>query len=98
MACVAPWMSLQALPFLSQCSHWYENVIGWSPTQEPLPAVSVVPTVAAPAIVGGELLAGTPVPFVISAVGAEFATAESAPLCAVTSKRIVAPKSADVSV
>ena len=65
----------------------------------PLPAVSVVPTVAAPAIVGGELLAGTPVPFVISAVGVRVRDGfASAPFVAVTSKRIVAPKSAEVSV
>ena len=60
--------------------------------------MSVVPTVAAPAIVGGEVLAGSPLVFVIGAVGAEFATADPSVFFAVTSNRIVAPRSADVRV
>src|SRR5437868_15180656 len=51
-------MAWQAEPSAPQICHWYWNVIGLEPLQVPGFAVAVVPTVAAPLIVGGELFDG----------------------------------------
>ena len=73
-------------------------MIGWSPTHEPVVDASVVPTVAAPVIVGGELLAGMPLAVVIAAVGLDVAVPSPELFAAVTANRIVAPRTAVVSV
>src|SRR5437763_10107905 len=55
---VAPAIAWQPAPLASQICHWYWKVIGVDPFQVPGLAVAVLPTVAAPLIVGGELFDG----------------------------------------
>jgi fructose-specific component phosphotransferase system IIB-like protein len=55
---VAPTMSAHEAPAVSHRRHWYVNVIGASPAQEPDVAVNVFPTAAEPAIVGSDVFLG----------------------------------------
>ena len=56
-----------------------------------------MPTVAVPEIVGGALLAGLPFPVVISPVGLDARVVSPELSVAVTANRIVAPRTADVT-
>jgi hypothetical protein len=76
---VAPAMSLHAAPAVSQRRHWYANVIGASPAQEPDVALNVFPTAAVPAIVGNDVFVGDSAAELASAEAlASAATAASA--------------------
>ena len=72
-------------------------MIGASPTHVPVVEASVEPTEAVPEIVGVAVFAGTPFAFVTCAVAFEVAVAFPSAFVAVTSKRIVAPRSAETS-
>ena len=56
---VAPSMSPQSSPSASQRCHWYARVAFAASDQVPGWAVSVLPTVSDPVIVGGAVFAGT---------------------------------------
>ena len=93
---VAPVMSPQVPPRSSQRRHRYAKLAGF-PDHEPLPAVRVWPTWAAPETVGGVVFAGgdEPVGCTTAVVGSESAGSPGpAALEAVTRTRIVAPTSA----
>jgi hypothetical protein len=51
-------MSEQLSPLLSQRRHWYANATGSVETQDPVEAVSVLPSCDVPPIAGGEVLLG----------------------------------------
>jgi hypothetical protein len=51
-------MFAQLAPAELQRCHWYANVIGLSPLQEPLDAVRVCPSWAVPEIVGRDVFVG----------------------------------------
>src|SRR3954469_22638585 len=71
--------------------------MGWSPTQEPVVALSCCPTIGLPEIVGGTVLAGCPPLFATTAVGVESAGALPSVLLAVTRNRSVEPRSAETT-
>ena len=72
--------------------------MGWSPTHEPVAALSCWPTIGLPEIVGGAVLAGCPPLFATTAVGFESALALPSALVAVTRNRSVEPRSAETTV
>jgi hypothetical protein len=67
-------MSWQEPPFAPQIRHWYWNVIGAEPRHVPAFAVNVLPTAAAPLIVGRDALEGAAVDVLVTADAAEAAT------------------------
>src|SRR5262249_56312877 len=87
-------MALQALPFLSHRCHWYENVIGVSPTHVPVVVCRLTPTSANPETTGGLVLTGWPFAVPTTPVSFESAVAAPSLFLAVTRKRIVEPRSA----
>ena len=58
VAPVAPGTSEQLAPASLQRRHWYANVIGASPDQEPELAVSVAPSSGVPVMAGAAVFAG----------------------------------------
>ena len=79
----------QAFPFASQRCQVKTNVIGRAPVHEPVDAVSVCPSCAAPEIVGGDVFTGAAV--AITAVCTEVAVAVPDVFEAVRPLRIVEP-------
>ena len=55
---VAPVMSPHAVPSVAQRRHWYANVVGF-PDHVPFEAVSVLPSLAVPLMVGGFVFDGS---------------------------------------
>src|SRR5579862_8089406 len=75
-------MSWQRFPPPPQTSHWYWKLIGVEPFHVPGFAVSVLPTVVLPLIVGFELLDGAASAFAVTADAVE---ATTSPATAATS-------------
>jgi hypothetical protein len=86
---VAPEMSEQLLPFVSQRRHWYVYVIGVEPDQLPFDTVSCEPMDADPVIFGSAELVGAVLATVTTLVAADNWLAEPAPFVAVTLERNV---------
>src|SRR3954453_13814296 len=91
---VAPWMSLQLAPVLSQSCHWYVKVAGPS-AHFPGLAVSVSRPCALREMDGCGVARGAALPEITS-VAFEFAVAEPSEFVAFTCTRTVLPTSASV--
>src|SRR5262245_2413682 len=88
----APSISLQLVPSLAQRNHLKLYVIGCSPTHEPRFAVSWLPVLAVPEIVGGLVFAGRAETTTL--VGLDVDVACPSAFVAVTCDRILNPASA----
>ena len=71
-------MSWHAAPFPSHTCHWYWNVIGVEPFHVPGLAVSVLPAVFVPPVVGSEAFVGATAARVVIAAAVPTATSATA--------------------